>query len=190
MRRPRHQNMGLRKRCDCPRKVWPKCPHSWFVNFKPRGGTHHRLSLDRELGRHVESKREAETEATKIRAAILVGTFRAPTSMAGPVLTFDDVAARYLENVQARLRPRTAEQVGYHLIALVVRKSLSRAGGSCAWETSRLTPSRRPTSKQCVPLGAHGGSSEPTAYWNGYGISLTGPSRKVPSTPRHSNAPA
>ena len=54
MTRTRHRNSGLRKRCGCPRKVWPKCPHSWFLNFKPRGGPPYRLSLDRELGRRVE----------------------------------------------------------------------------------------------------------------------------------------
>jgi hypothetical protein len=32
--------------------------------------------LDGELGRHVESKTEAENEAAPIRAAILAGTFR------------------------------------------------------------------------------------------------------------------
>jgi integrase len=121
MTRARHRNSGLRKRCRCPRKVWPKCPHSWFLNFKPRGGPPYRLSLDRELGRHVNSKNEAEATATRIRAAILTGTFRTSTSAgngAAP-LTFRDVAARYLDvYVRARLRPRTAEQAGYHLAAL------------------------------------------------------------------------
>ncbi|PYR43349.1 MAG: hypothetical protein DMF95_26050 [Acidobacteria bacterium] len=50
---------------------------SWFLNFKLRGGTHYRFSLDSETGRHIDTKSEAETEATKIRAAILAGTFRA-----------------------------------------------------------------------------------------------------------------
>jgi integrase len=80
MRRIRHRNGGVKKRCGCPRKAWPKCPHSWFFNFKPRDGTHYRLSLDRELGRHVESRSEAEMEAAKIRAAILAGTFRAAST--------------------------------------------------------------------------------------------------------------
>src|SRR5713226_1859338 len=60
----RHRNSGLRKRCGCPRKVWPKCPHSWFLSFKPRGGPPYRLSLDRELG---PRRSQAETEATKIQ---------------------------------------------------------------------------------------------------------------------------
>ena len=38
MKHGRRHNGGLRKRCGCPRKVWPKCPHSWHFNYKPRGG--------------------------------------------------------------------------------------------------------------------------------------------------------
>jgi len=56
----KNRNDGLRKRCGCPRRNWAKCPHSWYLNFQPRGGAHHRLSLDAELGRHIESKTEAE----------------------------------------------------------------------------------------------------------------------------------
>jgi len=76
----RHRNNGLRKRCRCKRKNWPNCRHSWSLNFKPRGGPHYQLSMDRELGRHIDSKSEAETEATHIRAAILAGTFRVSAS--------------------------------------------------------------------------------------------------------------
>jgi integrase len=121
MTRTRHRNSGLRKRCGCSRKVWPKCPHSWFLNFKPRGGPPYRLSLDRELGRRVESKSEAEAAATMIRAAILAGTFHASTSTpnAAASLTFGDVAVRYLDAyVRSRLRPRSVEQAKYHLAAL------------------------------------------------------------------------
>ena len=71
----RHRNNGVRKRCGCRRKDWPKCPHGWQWNFKPRGGKHWRLSLDVELGQHVGSKSEAETKAARIKVAILAGTF-------------------------------------------------------------------------------------------------------------------
>jgi integrase len=65
----------------------------WFLNFKPRGGPPYRLSLDRELGRRVESKSEAEAAATTIRAAILAGTFRTkqPTPIALPFRSFADI---------------------------------------------------------------------------------------------------
>ena len=56
----RHQNRGLRKICDCPRRSWAKCPHSWHFNFKPKGGPSYRFSIDSELDRHIESKSEAE----------------------------------------------------------------------------------------------------------------------------------
>jgi integrase len=73
----RHANKGLRKLCDCPRRIWAKCPHSWYLNFKPRGGPSYRLSLDKELDRHIDSRTEADTEAARIRGAIRAGAFHA-----------------------------------------------------------------------------------------------------------------
>ena len=58
----RQRNHGLRKRCDCKRRNWPKCSHSWYLNFKWKDA-HFRLSLDREVGRRVATKGEAEAEA-------------------------------------------------------------------------------------------------------------------------------
>src|SRR5579864_7054261 len=72
---PRSRHHGVRKLCDCGVRQWPKCPHNWYFNFKPKGGPHYRFCLDGEIGRHVESKSEAENESTRIRAAILAGTF-------------------------------------------------------------------------------------------------------------------
>lgn len=90
MKRVRRRNTGLRKRCGCLRKVWPKCPHAWHFNYKPRGGTHYRVCLDREINRRIENKTEAEKEAAKIRLAIDGGSFRAPPSPQTPssALTF------------------------------------------------------------------------------------------------------
>ena len=75
---PRHQNRGVRKRCDCGRGKWAKCPHPWHLNFK-WGETHYRLSLDKEVGRRIESKGEAIQEAERIRTLIRDSTFHAPT---------------------------------------------------------------------------------------------------------------
>jgi len=72
----RHRNEGLRKICCCPRTKWAACSHSWFVNYKPRnperrnretkdGG--YRLSLDRVLHRHIDSKSEARREAERVK---------------------------------------------------------------------------------------------------------------------------
>ena len=76
----RHHTGGLRKRCDCARKHWPKCSHPWWLRYKPRGGPHYEVSLDRVLGKHVDSKSEAETEANKIRVLIDAGTFNKAVS--------------------------------------------------------------------------------------------------------------
>ena len=71
----RKRNDGIRKRCGCARKNWPKCPHPWHFNYK-HGEVHYRFSLDREVGRRIEGKTEAEAEAERIRTAIRNGTFR------------------------------------------------------------------------------------------------------------------
>ena len=59
----------------CAKSRWPKCPHAWHFNFKPRNRPPYRFSLDAELGRHIESRTEAENEAEPIRASIRAGTF-------------------------------------------------------------------------------------------------------------------
>jgi hypothetical protein len=103
---PRARHHGVRKVCDCGWKHWPKCPHAWHFSFKPRGGRRHRFSLDAELGRHIDSKTEAGNEATKIRAAILAGTFRraseaTPATPTPDALTLDTFAPIYLAAVTA-----------------------------------------------------------------------------------------
>lgn len=70
----KHRNNGLRKLCDCARRNWPKCRHSWYFNYKPRGGQSWRFSLDVEAGKHIESKTDAEKIAGDIRTAINAGT--------------------------------------------------------------------------------------------------------------------
>jgi hypothetical protein len=71
----RHHNDGIRKLRDCSRRNWPKCTHPWHFNYKPRGGKPWRFSLDAEIGKHIESKTDAETIAGDIRAAINAGTY-------------------------------------------------------------------------------------------------------------------
>jgi hypothetical protein len=81
----RHRNLGVRKRCRCKPKDWPRCPHSWHLNYKPKGGAHYRLSLDREVGQRIEGKTEAIAQAERIRTAIRDGTFR-PAPELRPIL--------------------------------------------------------------------------------------------------------
>src|SRR6202795_2795348 len=83
--RSRNRNQGLRKRCDCERKDCPKYPLSWYFNFKAKNAPHSRLSLDREVGRHIDSQSTAIAEAERIRTAIRNGAFR-PTLVSPPVL--------------------------------------------------------------------------------------------------------
>jgi hypothetical protein len=72
-----HRNGGVRKVCACPHRVWAKCPHPWHLNFRWKGKAY-RLSLDRQLGKRIESKSEALAAADAIRSAIRSGTFGAP----------------------------------------------------------------------------------------------------------------
>ena len=100
----RHRNEGLRKRCPCPRNRWPKCPHPWHFNFKWKE-VHYRLSLDRETGRRITSKTEAQREADRIRHAVREGGLRSnvPTS----ALTFRQFADIWKERRGSQLvRPR------------------------------------------------------------------------------------
>jgi integrase len=72
----RHRNNGLRKNCDCQRRHWPKCSHSWHFNFKPKGGAGYRFSIDSEAGKHIDSKTAAEALADGWRTQIRAGAFR------------------------------------------------------------------------------------------------------------------
>lgn len=78
-----HCRFGLRKRCRCARRDWATCRHGWHLNFKWQGHNH-RVSLDRELGRHVDSKTVALEEAEKIWTAVRDGKAaeRAPVTLA------------------------------------------------------------------------------------------------------------
>lgn len=42
---PKRTHDGIKKRCDCQRKNWPKCSHPWHFSFH-FAGREHRLSLD------------------------------------------------------------------------------------------------------------------------------------------------
>ena len=94
----RHRNDGLRKRCECPRRRWAKCEHTWHFAYQWRC-THYRFSLDRHAARHVASKTEARATADTIRAAIRTGTLtRHESSPAtADALTLQAFGAIFLE---------------------------------------------------------------------------------------------
>jgi integrase len=93
-KRKRHTNKGLRKICGCPRRQWARCRHGWYFNFKWQG-VHHRFSLDKELGRHIDSKSAAEDEAAEIRKQIKAGKFGQP--LARDEMTLRQLADVYVE---------------------------------------------------------------------------------------------
>jgi hypothetical protein len=122
------RNNGLRKICGCRRANWPRCSHTWHFNFKARGGPPYRFSLDAELGRHIDSKTEAETEATKIRLAILGGSFERAS----------DRRAREKREADERAQHIATTHVitldGY--VNIYVERA-SKASGRTTWQTDK-----------------------------------------------------
>ena len=130
----RHQNDGVSKRCQCPRREWSRCVHPWHLAFK-RGGNRYRFSLSRmarTLGEPIPaSKTEAKALADRLRGEIRAG--RTPVARPVPTpdvsgLTFGDVCDRYLVEYVGKidtpdgprwrgqhLRPRTAKIALYHI---------------------------------------------------------------------------
>ena len=124
----RNHNDGLRKICECPRRTWAKCRHPWHFSFKWQG-THYRFSLDRHLGRHVDSKTDAEREATNIKADIRAGRFGQPAARNG--MTLRQLADTYLERYVAVERARTALAFRYAMNT-ICRTVITRPTGSSA----------------------------------------------------------
>lgn len=86
----RHRNGGLRKVCDCARRSWARCEHSWYLNFRYQKGKHYRISLDKHAGKHL-SKVDAQTLANDLRSAIQKGEYPPVAQPPAPVLTTADV---------------------------------------------------------------------------------------------------
>jgi hypothetical protein len=97
----RHRNKGLRKLCECARRNWSKCPHSWYFNFKPHGGRAYQFSLDAELDTHVASNEEAEGIADRMRGEIRAGTF-------------ERAAVRRIREAEERKARETAEPTDHN----------------------------------------------------------------------------
>lgn len=85
-----HDNRGLRKRCECPRRKWSSCPHSWAFNFAYRGKSY-RFPLDRYSEHHIAGRDEAKREADRLRTAIREGRFPPASAVVDSptALTFD-----------------------------------------------------------------------------------------------------
>ena len=123
----RHLNRGLRKICSCPRRAWAKCEHSWYLNFKPRGGPAYRFSLDKHFNRHIDSKTEADTLAGDLRKAIRAGTFGQTAPMLD-TLTVAQLLDTYKTRYVAVERPGAVQHVGYQ-VGLITKTPIERPDG-------------------------------------------------------------
>ncbi len=127
MKTTRHDNKGLRKLCDHPRRAWAKCDCPWHFNFKWRE-KHYRFSLDKHLDTHLDSKSEAEDAAATIRIAIKAGKF----GQAAPRqdMTLRQLADVYLERYVDVDRAATASEYRYSLSTICKTVVPRPAGGS------------------------------------------------------------
>ena len=128
---------NIRKVCGCPRRGWAKCEHPWHFAFKWQG-IHHRFSLDKHLGRPIDSKTKAEEEAAEIRKQIKAGKFgtNAP-QLEG--LTLRKLADAYLERYVAVDRAATASEFKYELGTICRTLMPQVSGGTVAFGDWRLT---------------------------------------------------
>ncbi len=136
----RHQNKGLRKLCEHPRRAWAKCDCPWHFNFKWKD-RHYRFSLDKHLAKHLDNKSEAEDAAHDIRKAIKAGIFgRAAPQLDALTLglLLDAYKKRYVDNE----RKAAARAVGWQ-IALIKRTEIERTDGRAqpfgAWLVADVT---------------------------------------------------
>ncbi|MDP3720023.1 MAG: site-specific integrase [Acidobacteriota bacterium] len=139
MKPKRHQNKGLRKHCDCPRRAWAKCQHAWHFNFQPRGGQGYRFSLDKHFNRHIDSKTEAEDLAADLRKQIRAGTFGQPMPL--QAMTMQQLADVYYErHVQVKCAANQAAH-RYQLDAIcktTVRRPTEGSAPLGEWRVSDI----------------------------------------------------
>jgi integrase len=122
---------NIRKVCGCPPRGWAKCPHPWHFHFK-WNGIHHRFSLDRHLGRQIDSKTLAETEAEKLRIAIKEGKFGSEAPQVEG-LTLRQLADTYVERYVEIDRASTAASFKYELNTICRTKVPRVSGGPLAF---------------------------------------------------------
>jgi integrase len=136
---PSRINDGLKKRCGCARKKWPKCPHPWHFSFHHRG-REHRYSLDVIADGRGESPPTSKADAIvwrdRLRTEIREGTFVEPSAAPPPAtadvrVTFGDVCDHYLtrhvRTPTRRPRPRREMET---LIAMARRAEIPAANGT------------------------------------------------------------
>jgi hypothetical protein len=93
---------GVKKRCGCSKRQWPKCSHPWWFSFFYRG-TEHRYSLDKIASARNEpaptSKADAIEWRDRLRNEIRFDTLTqlTPPPAEPTRLTFGDVCEEYLK---------------------------------------------------------------------------------------------
>lgn len=136
---PRKVHDGIRKRCDCLRRQWPKCAHPWHFSFHHHG-REHRFSLDVVARARGElpptTKGDAVAWRDRLRHEIHAGTFVDPTVPTPPPavdvrLTFGDVADKYLKaHVNVPTRRPAAQKAMAWAVALLRRTEIPAANGT------------------------------------------------------------
>jgi len=63
---PKRTHDGVKKRCGCTKRQWPKCAHPWWFNFHYRG-TEYRCSLDKIASARNEPAPTTKHDAVKWR---------------------------------------------------------------------------------------------------------------------------
>lgn len=132
----RHENKGLRKLCEHPRRGWAKCDCPWHFNFKWKS-THYRFSLDKHLDKHLDSKSEAEDAAATIRIAIKAGKFGQPAARED--MTLRQLADTYLDRYVKVERAATEDAFALALKTICGTVLPRPTGGSVAFGAWRLT---------------------------------------------------
>jgi integrase len=137
----RHRNDGVRKVCGCARRRWSSCAHPWHFSFQWRG-RHYRFSLDRNVGRKIAGKTDAETEAELIRTAIRAGTFDAPPPAdAMTILAMvDEYLRRYVRVRKHETRALAYEQALNGICATIVPHPTRGSLAIGAWPATDVVP--------------------------------------------------
>ena len=92
-KRTRNVHRGVSKVCDCGRRLWPKCSHSYYLAFRYLKGKHWRLSLDKIAGTHLNLS-EAQAYADDLRTKIRRGEYppKPEPQATAPIPTADAIA--------------------------------------------------------------------------------------------------
>lgn len=126
---PKRTHDGIKKRCTCGKRQWPKCSHPWWFSFHWRD-VEHRYSLDKlTKARGIDApvtKGEAMTLRDQLRNEIRAGTFQlepAAAVTADKRLTLGDVCDDYLKRFVAKPNRRPKGRAEMETLIAVFRRA-------------------------------------------------------------------